>query len=324
MKKIDLALCDQDTRYITAFASYLLEHYVGVEIHIFTTPESFFADSKDFNLAIMTEDFVEVSSFKQSGSIAKKYVLTETENDELENHIIKYQSMECILSAIPEISLIGNKVVSSVTKSNNSNIVGVYSPICHELQLPFSMALGQSLKDKGSVLFLDFEELSIMPELIGTESDRNLSDLLYEVSTDYNKLKIEEYIHQFMGFDYINPFSSPDEICLIDEETWKKFFERVERLGYDNVVVLFGRTVNGFSELISKLDTLYVLGKPGDYFRRGQEAFMKYVKNIAADVNTREVFLPMSAANLTEGTYCIEELLQGNLGLFVKRELVVA
>lgn len=322
MKNKEIALCDQDASYITMFASYLLEK-VNVGIHIFTTPESFFSDTRDFDIALMTDEFMEVSSFKQSGSIAKKYYLDENRKKEA-GHIYKYQSMEEILNQVQEFKELkkAGKVVTR--ESESSNLIGVYSPISHELQLPFSMALGQSLEDYGKVLFLDLEELSIMPSLIGYESERNLSDLLYEMCSNKEKVDISDYVRHFMGFDYVSPFLRPDEIGQIDEESWKIFFNKLRNMDYDHIVVLFGRAICGFSEILGMVDQLYVLGKPGDYFKKGHEAFIKYVENLDKDVSIKNVLLPMSATNLTEGTYCIEELLQGKLGLFVKRELVVA
>ena len=88
---------------------------------------------------------------------------------------------------------------------------------------------------------------------------------------------------------------------------------------YETIVILFGRTINGFSSIIERLEKLYVLGKPGDYFRRGQDMFFDYLERINSSVDSLNVILQMSAANLADGSYQIEELLQGNLGVFVKK-----
>jgi hypothetical protein len=122
-----------------------------------------------------------------------------------------------------------------------------------------------------------------------------------------------------MGFEYILPFSNPNEISEIDSDTWSKFLELLSRADYDYIVVLFGRTINGFNSHIRNLEKLYVLGKPGDYFRKSQEAFLNYIDRIGSDLELEDVILPMSAGNLSDGSYQLEELLQGNLGLFVKK-----
>lgn len=320
MNNLEVALCDLNDDYIVKFASYLMEHAPGVGIHIFTTTESYFADTGNYDLAIMTSDFKDVEAFKQSGGVKHKYFLYEEGPCELDDYIFKYQSMELILDSITEIKSLGGQKKASIKKSNEkSQIIGVYSPISHELQLPFAMALGQSFKDKGKVLFLDLEELSILPELIGGYDERNLMDLLYEINTTTEKIDLSEYARSFMGFDYIEPFLNPNEINEIDADTWNRFFDKIEKADYDVVVVLFGRAINGFSDYLSRLQKLYVLGKPGDYFKKGQESFLRYLDRINIETNVENVMLPMSAGNLSEGAYCIEELLQGNLGMFVRK-----
>lgn len=323
MKNKEIALCDQDSLYITMFASFLMEHVSNAGIHIFTTPESLFADDADYDVAIMTEDFSEVVDFRKSGTIKKRYILVE-EQSKGDNEILKYQSMESILSMVPELDAIRGKNIVSTKNKSKTKILGVYSPISHELQLPFSMALGQSMEEYGKVLFLDLEEISILPGLIGGYFEDNLTDLLYEICANENTKEITDYVHQFMGFDYISPFMRPDEITEIDEGTWKLLFERLQGLGYDTIVVLFGRAISGFSSILQMVNKLYVLGKPGDYFKKGQQQFLDYVDGLEYEVDVQSVLLPLSASNLTEGTYCIEELLHGKLGLFVRRELVVA
>ena len=322
MKNKEIALCDLDTGYITMFASYLMEHIEGVGIHIFTTPESFFVDETEYDLGILTPDFEEVSSFRQSKTMKKKYILCEnSEERSYENGIYKYQSMDDILREIPELVGIKEKKASTKNLENKSKFIGVYSPISHELQMPFSLALSNSLKDKGNVLFLDLEEISILPSLIGCEIDRNLMDLLYELSTENENLILEDYIHHFMGMDYIIPCLNPDELPGIDEETWERLFKVLENSGYDTIVVLFGRAINGFGKILSAMKTTYVLSKPGDYFKKGQNAFLEYLNRLETDSKVNSVMLPMSAANLTDGAYCLEELLQGNLGVFVRKLL---
>ena len=53
MKNVEIALCDSDEDYILRFASYLMSE-LEVGVHIFTTPESFFADDGDYDITIMT------------------------------------------------------------------------------------------------------------------------------------------------------------------------------------------------------------------------------------------------------------------------------
>ncbi|SFN74811.1 hypothetical protein SAMN04487831_103146 [Pseudobutyrivibrio sp. UC1225] len=319
MKNLEIALCDLDSNYVLKFASHLMRK-ANVGVHIFTAPETFYSDESDFDVAIMTEEFDEISGFRPKGMIGHKYLLTEEPGIISENVIYKYQAVNMIFDDITELKGSMN-AVSKRDSNEKSKLIGVYSPINHELQLPFSMALGQAYRTGGKVLFVDLEEISIMPNLIGRNCERNLMDLLYILNTNSDDMEksLSEYVRSFMGFDYIEPFWNPNEIGEIDEDTWDRFFEMLVKTDYDVVVVLFGRVINGFSRYLERLNKLFVLGRPGDYFKKGQENFLDYLERIQANLSVENVILPMSAGNLSDGTYQVEELLQGNLGVFVKK-----
>lgn len=318
MKSLEIALCDLNSDYILKVAGQLMEK-AQVVVHVFTTPEGFFSCENDFDVCVLTKEFEEISGFRPKGSSGHKYFICETESEDLDC-IYRYQSIDKILDAITELREVGQK--SSTKKSNEiSKFTGIYSPVCHELQLPFSMALGQSLRTKGKVLLLDLEEISIMGSLVGTTTERNVMDLLFEISTSQPSIDLSRYTRTFMGFDYIDPFLNPNEIGEIDEDTWLKLFELLAKSEYSQIVVLFGRAIDGFPKLLDFMNQLYVLGRPGDYFRKSQDLFLDYLERISSKVEVKCVSLPMSAGNLSDGTYQLEELLQGNLGMYVNKIL---
>ena len=317
MRNLEIALCDTDNKYIMRFASYLMEHQSG-GIHIFTTTESFYEDEGEYDVALLSEDFKEICDFKSKGKISHKYYLSEDREAEAEDVIYKYQAVDQIMEAVTEFRQAKGEL--STKKSNSkSKLIGVYSPITHELQLPFSMALNQAYSSLGRVLFLDLEEISILSNLTGRSCERNFMDLLYEISTNSKDLDLSQYVRSFMDFDYVAPFMNPNELGEIEEDIWLQFFDRMEKADYDTIVVLFGRAINGFARVLGRLEKLFVLGRPGDYFKRSQEIFLDYVERCGLNMEVENVSLPMTAKNLTEGTYQMEELLQGNLGMFVKR-----
>ena len=73
--------------------------------------------------------------------------------------------------------------------------------------------------------------------------------------------------------------------------------------------------------MVSMCQELVVLGKPGDYYQKSQKSFLEYAGRVYENVPIRTVSLPMSAGNLVDGTYAMEELIQGNLGIFVRKLL---
>ena len=316
MRNLEIALCDIDDSYIMRFASYLMEK-CEAGIHIFTSTEGFFEDEGTYDLAIMSEDFKELCDFKTKGMVRKKYFLSENVDEESEDCIYKYQSVEGILEKLNLLKY--ESVKKSINNSNNeSKLIGVYSPISHELQLPFTMALNQEYTKLGRVLFLDLQEISILPAFAGS-CERNLLDLLYEINTSTEKVDLSSYVKSYMDFDYISPFYNPNEIGEIDEATWISLFDWVLKLKYDHVIVLFGRVINGFKTIMERFEKLYVLSQPGDYYKNSRDQFLDYLKRLNLPLEIENVNLKMTAKNLSEGTYELKELLQGNLGMFVEK-----
>ena len=148
-----------------------------------------------------------------------------------------------------------------------------------------------------------------------------MQDLFYYLKQD-KEIEIEEFVSSFMGVDYLRPFNNPEELNEVSKEDWEKFFSIIKLSGYDNVVVLFGRTIQGFSNIIRGYDELIVLSKQGDYYDKSRECFCEYLKKIGVEIELKNMVLPMSASNLTIGNYVLEELVQGNLGMYVRRQLL--
>ena len=175
------------------------------------------------------------------------------------------------------------------------------------------------------MLFLDLEEFSILPEFMGggtDEDQKTILDILYLLQSECgSRLDLQQYVRRYMGIDYLLPFSDPEEIGRITSDQWQGLFGAALDAGYDTVVVLFGRVTQGFWELAALCQEFFVLGKPGDYYQKTQKNFMNHAAVIPGMEAPRSVQLPMSAGNLSDGTYRMEELIQGNLGVYVRRQM---
>lgn len=322
LKTKEIVLCDTDAYYATNFASYLMERISDLSIHIYTTTESYFSDTREYDVGLLTAPFVEMDSFRKRAGVKKKFLLCDGSEDEDLKYlecIDKYSSMDEIMSKVIKASDDKSHLIE-MNLNECSSIVGVYSPISHELQLPFSMALCRSYSSSGRVLFVDLEEISIMNSLTGQTCDKNMLDLLYMLSSDStDEVDLNGYINEFMGFEYIPSFVGPDEINEISKLAWQKFFNSIIRMGYEKIVVLFGRAIDGFGEIVQSLEQLIILSKSGDFYKKSTQAFINYLETMDIDSNKTVVDLPMSAGNLIDGGYCIEELLMGNLGAFAGR-----
>ena len=318
-----IVVCDTDAAYVEAFTSYLLEHLRDAQIYSFTSEEAFIASEMHYQIGILSADFLSVLEYSGKELVREKFYLCDEQIASEYQHlpmVYKYQSMEIVEELLHKAQQRTGSSWWKDAQQKMPRMVGVYSPISHELQLPFCLALCEIYREDGSVLFLDIEELSILQMFTHQSSSRSLLDLLYLVTQQEGEAPdLSEFISSFMGIDYIHPFFNPEELADVSKEHWRDFMRWMGRTGYDTIVILFGRAIPGFAEMMEGCEEMIVLGKPGDYYRKSQSRFLEYLHTNGIRVQVEEVMLPMSAGNLVDGTYVIEELIQGNLGLFVRK-----
>lgn len=325
MKQMSVVLCDSDETYLQAFAAYLAAHIPWMSIVSYTEESAFLQDEREYGIGILSGSFLQVMEFSGRENIREKLYLCDDAVLEEYRHlpmVYKYQSMDVVVEMLDKIRQRRPEGQAGSCYLGETQVYGIYSPISHELQLPFSLALSRELSKQGRVLFLDLEELSIMPQLIERDWDRNLLDALYVMEgTGGEKMDMSPFICQFMGVDYIPPFESPEDISGVKREQWQKFFRSLGGMPYRYIVVLFGRAVDGFREMAGCCQKLLLLNKPGDFYQKSQRCFMDYADKAGLDSEITPVQLPMSAGNLSDGAYLLEELIQGNLGGYVRRQM---
>ena len=318
-----ICICDEDAQYVNAFSSYLMERIRDVSIYSFTSPAAFLDCGVTFEIGILGKEFLNVLEFSGKELVAEKFYLCGERIAAEYRHlpmVYKYQSMEIVEEMIRRQQRKREEGSWEVDRQGDTAVYGIYSPISHELQMPFAFAVCQIFRERGRVLFVDLEDISIMKEMIRQPERKNIMDLLYDLSRpDGEKPDMDEYVTAFMGIDLIAPFHNPEEFNEVESGTWKLFFELVMELGYDFVVVLFG-TMQGFCDMISCCRELILLNKPGDYYRMSQKCFMDYIEENRIKTEVEPMLLPMSAGNLVDGAYGLEELVQGNLGMFVRKQ----
>ena len=111
----------------------------------------------------------------------------------------------------------------------------------------------------------------------------------------------------------------PGRIGEVTRRQWEKLFSTAEKNGY-RLVILMDQMLQGFEELVRGMQELILLGRPEDYYRKSQTKCKHYLDGIENPPKIQEVLLPMSASGLSDGTYEFGQLLEGNLGSFVRRE----
>ena len=119
------------------------------------------------------------------------------------------------------------------------------------------------------------------------------------------------------------PARNPTEISRVSSHQWKHFMDEIARSDFQIVVLLFDNIHTGFEEMVSRSEELVLINRPGDYYRKFERNILKFLKLSGLPTDIREIALPMSAVNLNDGSYQMEELYQGNLGNFIRKTFEV-
>lgn len=318
INKRRLLLCDTDAAYMEALTEYLISSCREYKITSFTSVGLFASDAGSYDVSLITEDFLKAAESGGAERLGRVMVLTDKPSESMEGYdtLFKFQSMESFVEALrsaPEA-----EARSDALRGYRQKMIGVYSPIRHELTLPFALAVSNILSADGRVLVVDLSELSMMPELVGA-TNGDLLDILYLLEHDKRE-RISEFVGYCEGFSYLPPMMSFGELSYITPQEWSRLFDAVSELGMDTIVILFDNMLQGFEGMLSSLDGLVLLNKSGSYYEAKQRLFMDFIKNRNYTFWMRDIKLPMSAANLADGTYSIGQLLRGNLGSAVRKE----
>ena len=165
MNKIAVAVCDTDREYRDRFVTYLVERKAEeYAVSAFSMPEKLLEalEEEKPDLAICGTGFEEMAE-----RLAGAESVTYGSVPESCRGICRYQSMEVILHEVQVMTLTGAGSRRMENVGTGMEVIGVYSPICHEMQMPFSMVLAQKLSTEKKVLYVNLMEHSGMLELLG-------------------------------------------------------------------------------------------------------------------------------------------------------------
>ena len=202
MNKIAVAVCDTDREYRDRFVTYLVERKAEeYAVSAFSMPEKLLEalEEEKPDLAICGTGFEEMAE-RLAGYDIPVLVLQETMADAVAEPVT-YGS----------VTGAGSRRMENV--GTGMEVIGVYSPICHEMQMPFSMVLAQKLSTEKKVLYVNLMEHSGMLELLGVPGECDLGEVILALRRQ--RLTAETLgrgIHETEWMHYVEPFDNPEDL----------------------------------------------------------------------------------------------------------------
>ncbi len=323
-----LLICDDDVAYVEALVKHLVnENPKLYEIRAYSTLSGLMHDHGAYDVGILGDQYLEayVNSNLDDVQIASPLLLRGQAGEDRQGieSISKYQSMRSFKAQLAKACGRGVIGMPQVVESGKSQVIGVFSPMHHELQLPFALCLSDWCGQREPVLFVNMESLSVQSALMDVEGRRDLLDLLYVVANrKKNQVDLQEYICESEGISYIPPMNSPTEVAYITGEQWMNCGQKIRENFHGTIVLLLDHMMQGFEQILSGCDGLILLTKPGAYYRKSMQAFRE---RFLAERNFRcwmqQVSLPMSAGMIMEETYDLGQMLRSKMAQEIRKEL---
>jgi len=316
---LKVAICDFDERYVNSLLTYLYGKCDNLAFSSFTSVEDYMASllNNEYNYNIMGDEFYEVykASREETGEtmvdVDKLIILSQTidnmQNDDAYQTIYKFGPMDGLYRMMDY----------SRSKPSNSKSFAIYSPAHHELTEMYGLSMCKMLEENERVLLVDTVNIPVIRRLIRDGPRNGIIDVIYKLENNRN-WEIKELIEDYNGIDVLPMALCPTDIASISKKQWKSLIEYIDSLKYGAYVFIMEDINQGFREIVDYVDNCILINRKGDYYREEQEEMREFINKIAH--NTTSVELKMSANNLSDGCYKIEELLTGNLYKYVKSQ----
>lgn len=314
MHKLDVAFCDTNETYGERFAAYLMEHKAKeFTVHLFPEPELFLQKIKNekFDLVLLGSGF---SEFGEQAVLSGMTVLILSENipERLSEDnsylqsgrkltvIFKYQPMEAILHEMMVVT--GGKKAgkeSFTDRLTKLEIIGVYSPIGHEMQMPFSMVLSSVLAKQRRILYINLMQNTGFLQLFDSQAEYDIGDLTLRLRRGTTESEqFFQSIYEMGDFSYVAPFRNPEQLGEFQMDDYRKLLAHLE-----------------------ECSSIYCPVKEGYFYECQKAEFVHYLEQVKPDGMSERlqfVNLPFTAKGIRGGGNMLEQLVWSEFGDYIR------
>ena len=315
-----VAVCDYDEKYLSSLLSYLTCKCVNDDFSSFTKVEELISanQNKQFAYTVISEEFYDeltdaigVNNELMLKSMGKIIYLSASIDNLIRQDnsqvVYKYGPMDGLYRILTHRN----------TKASTSRKYAVYSPTHHELTEMYGLSMCQMLSENKKVLLIDTMHCPIVRRLIRSEPRGGIIDVIYKLENE-KKEEIVDLIEEYDRVDVFPLSLNPTDMASVTRDEWGKLIDYIDALDYETYVFVVDDINQGFRQIIEYVDNCVLINKKGDYYKNTQEHMKEFICN--AGTVTTPVELLMTANNLNEGCYQLEELLSGNLGRYVRAQ----
>ncbi len=337
MTKIKAAIYDTDKGYRERFVDYLMNYKAEeMELSVFSE-ETYFLDALNvdkYHLFVLGCGYEEVL-FKVKAMGIPILILAEYMQDYVKESLdfedkqifytSKYQSMDVITKRMQLMTEGMWTHKMPMTGSRRLEVIGVFSPVKHEMQMMFSLLYARNVVREGKVLYINLMEFSGFSELFG-ERDYDLSDVMMLIRNEgYVAEDIHSYIYEMDNFSYICPSTNPENVKEIKGSDIKKLLEILaDYTDYQTIILDIGTGITDYGEILLNCNKIYCLEKRGYLFEIQIIQFYAYLEKLGEAVfleRIESIEIPYQSKIVFGGGNLLERLNWSELGDFVRSKI---
>lgn len=339
MVKRKIAVCDSDTLYRERFTAYLMNHRSEeMDVHAFSGIDIFLEDMKKefYDLVLLEEGLEEAAAeigkmgmpvliltSNAAGHGTKEAAETSGKEEWEPSYTLKYQPMDIMVKQIYLLTDLKERTEKGQYALSELEVVGIWSPIHHEMQQLFSVLYALQMAQEKRILYLNFLEYSGFLELFSQSCEYDMGDLILRLRNE--SLTAEQFrqcVYEMRDISYIPPFKNPENIHEFCQQDLKLLLDYLAaNTDYEMIVIDFGSGMQQFLQMLSGCTYIYCLMKEGFFYQCQLNEFLEYVQKIGEDAVLKKmeiIKLPYHAKWLREGTNLVEQLNWSEFGDFVR------
>lgn len=323
VKKI-LGLIDSDKAYGTKLYEILCERYSNnFELLFFTKQselEKYLEDNR-LDYLIVSQD---ISWELEGDENYEKIILTGDKDKEFGNVVYKYVGESEILKKISMV-LFADKYSSGSGGSDESMVIGVYSPIKRCFQTTFAVTLGQILSKDKKCLYLNFESFSGFDSLRTYQNDADIMDLVYYSTCEQESFAthLETIVEKIGNLSFVRPAREYFRYREVDRHKWVNLLNLIkEKTDYQVIILDLSENVCGLFDVLAECDKVYTIAgkdKVSEYKMLQYEGLIQSLNKGEITQKTQEVTIPIFRTVPEE----YELLPYSQLGEYVKNMMMV-
>lgn len=325
------AVCDLELSYACSFMEYMnRKRNIPFEVQAFTNVEALLEFGKVQEIEILLiSDRAMCREVKELSTGQTVILSGGGQIPEMEEYpsVYKYQSSDSLIREVMEIYAAKQETLPIPEAAKRKTaVIGVYSPVGRCQKTSFALTLGQIMARERAVLYLNLEAYSGFEQLLETQYELGLSDLLYYIRQENSNLihKMNAMVRSIQNLDYIPPAVSPIDLQNTGAQEWGKLLDEISRCSsYEAVILDIGDAAGDIIPLLESCRRIYMPVRT-DLISSAKiaqfESQIKTCGSAAVQERIRRLRLPYHNS-MHRGKEYIEGLVWSELGDYVRQLL---